>query len=205
LTLKEWRSLSALGARMLHRRGHVLCAEGDRCVAVTLIVTGAVKVCRSDSQGRSLLLGFRGAGELVDEIAAVDGAHHRSTATCVEPCDVLSVERAGFLHFMGQTERASLLMLQQLAARLRDSDEKRLEFTSLDATERVAARLHELGREFGRISESGLTLDLTVSLAELAGWAGCSRYSVTRALHVLQGHGVIVRRRGRITMPRAGA
>ena len=201
LTQEERDFLNALGARVVHPRGAVLCAEGDRCVAVTLVVTGSAKLCRSAPDGRrNLLLGFRGPGDLVDEVAAIDGARHGFTAHCLEPCDVLTVERAGFVHFLEHTDGASRLMLRQLAARLKDSDVKRLQYTSLDATGRVAERLRELGREFGTRDAVGITLDLTVSLEELAGWAGCSRHSVTRALDLLQGDGAIVRAGRRITV-----
>ena len=90
-----------------------------------------------------------------------------------------------------------------LVRRLRDADRKRVEFTAQDSMSRVAARIVELcGAVRGGATTGSIRIDLPISQEELAGWTGCSRDSVVKALQAMRGLGWIETERRRIIVRR---
>src|SRR4051812_1426025 len=81
-------------------RGGLLMAErqlGDR---VLILIRGRVKVSRATPAGRDAVLGFRGAGELVGELAALDGQPRSGTVTALEQVDALAIADDVFRGFL---------------------------------------------------------------------------------------------------------
>jgi len=150
--------------------------------------------------GKEVVLAIRGPGDLVGELSAIDGEPRSATATALEPVDVLVLAAGDFRAFLERNPRVALLLVAMLARRLRDADRKRVEFTAQDSTGRVAARVVELSERFGDEVEQGLRIDLPISQEELAGWTGCSRDSVVKALHAMRELGWIETERRRITV-----
>jgi CRP-like cAMP-binding protein len=64
----------------------------------------------------------------------------------------------------------------------------------------VAARILELSKRFGDDGETGVEIHLPISQEELAGWTGCSRDSVVKALQAMRSLGWIETGRRRITV-----
>jgi CRP-like cAMP-binding protein len=65
---------------------------------------------------------------------------------------------------------------------------------------RVSARILELSERFGDEAGAGVEIHLPISQEELAGWTGCSRDSVVKALQAMRGLGWIETGRRRITV-----
>jgi CRP-like cAMP-binding protein len=89
--------------------------------------------------------------------------------------------------------------MKMLSRRLRDADRKRAEFAAQDSMGRVAARIVELAERFGAPAEAGVRIDLPISQEELAGWTGCSREAVSKALQAMRRVGWIETQRRSIT------
>jgi CRP-like cAMP-binding protein len=181
-------------------RGTALFHEQQTADRVMLIQKGCVKLSALSEDGKEVVLAIRGPGDLVGELSAIDGEPRSATATALEPVDVLVVPASDFRAFLERNPRVALLLVAMLARRLRDADRKRVEFTAQDSTGRVAARVVELSERFGDEVEQGLRIDLPISQEELAGWTGCSRDSVVKALQAMRGLGWIETERRRITV-----
>src|SRR5207249_2376147 len=65
---------------------------------------------------------------------------------------------------------------------------------------RVAGRLLELSDRFGDPVTGGVRIELPISQEELAGWTGCSRDSVVKALQAMRSLGWIETQRMQITV-----
>ena len=73
-----------------------------------------------------------------------------------------------------------------LSRRLREADEKRIEFSTFTTIGRVAARLLELSDRYGREEDGMVRIALPLSQEELAGATGSSLESVGRALQTMR-------------------
>jgi CRP-like cAMP-binding protein len=181
-------------------RGTALFHEQQAPDRVVVLLSGCVKLSALSDDGREVVLAIRGPGDLLGELSAIDGRPRSATATALEPVEALVVPASDFRTFLERNPRVSLLVVAMLSRRLRDADRKRIEFTAQDSTGRVAARIVELSERFGDRVEKGLQIDLPISQEELAGWTGCSRDSVVKALHAMRDLRWIETERRRITV-----
>ncbi len=173
-----------------YRRGQALFTEGDLAERVFLIERGWVIVTATAVRGREVVLGLRGAGDVLGELSALDGEPRSASAVAATDVETLVVSGSTLSRLLDDPQIARDL-LRVLAVRLRDADRKRLEFATLDTLGRVAWRVLELSERFGQPAEGGIAVDLPLSQEQLAGWCGASRESTVKALASLRTLGCI--------------
>jgi CRP/FNR family cyclic AMP-dependent transcriptional regulator len=183
-----------------YSRGSALFHERQISDRVVVILSGCVKLSRVSEVGTEVVFAIRDAGDLLGEQSAIDGEPRAATAIALEPVEALVVPTRDFIAFLEEKPRAALQITRMLSRRLRDADRKRFEFASQDSVGRVAARIVELAERFGSPVEGGVQIDLPISQEELAGWTGCSREAVSKALQTLRAPGWIETRRRHITV-----
>jgi len=176
-------ALMKQGVPISFARGRLLVHEGQLPDRVLLLTSGRVKVVSAIAD-RELLLAFRGPGDLVGELSALDDAPRSATIMALERVEARSLTTGGFRTFLIQHPRASLVLLTMLSRRLRDSDAQRAELAVLTTIQRVAGRLLELSARFGLKDRGAIRLSL--SQEELAGATGASLESVGRALQTMR-------------------
>jgi CRP/FNR family transcriptional regulator, cyclic AMP receptor protein len=200
LTQDEASSLRGRGTVRSYSRGSALFHERQISDRVVVILSGCVKLSRVSEVGTEVVFAIRDAGDLLGEQSAIDGEPRAATAIALEPVEALVVPTRDFIAFLEEKPRAALQITRMLSRRLRDADRKRFEFASQDSVGRVAARIVELAERFGSPVEGGVQIDLPISQEELAGWTGCSREAVSKALQTLRAPGWIETRRRHITV-----
>jgi CRP/FNR family cyclic AMP-dependent transcriptional regulator len=193
--------LRARGVVRSFPRGTALFHEHEVSDRVMLLLEGRVKIASVSDDGREAVLAFRGPGEVLGELSAIDGQPRSAGVVAVDPVRALVVPAADFRAFLERSPRAALWLLTRLVARLREADRKRAEFGASDTIGRVAARLVELARDYGRAQPGGgVRIDLPITQEELASWVGSSREGVNKALHTLRGLGWVETERRAITV-----
>ena len=182
--------LERSGTQRRYRAGSPLFHEGDPSDWVAVVLSGRVKVTAVAGDGKEVVLAVCSSGDVLGELSAIDGLYRSATATAVDAVEALVVPVDGFRRFLGASPAASLLLLQSIAARLRDADRREVEYTALDSMSRVATRLVELAERFGvPDAHGGVEIRLPITQDELAGWSGCSREAVGKALQALRARG----------------
>lgn len=191
LTAEERDGLDQIGRRRSFHHGETLFHEGDPSRHVVVVLSGYVKVSSSSEGGIESLLAIRGVGEIVGELAAIDGALRSARVSAIGPLLVQVISAADFDRFLDRTPRVREVLLALLASRLRDADRKRVEARALDVPRRVAMRLLELVETCGRQTQNGVAVAIPLSQREIAEWVGASREAVARALHILRQRGAV--------------
>jgi CRP/FNR family cyclic AMP-dependent transcriptional regulator len=192
--------LRALGRLRRYPGGARLFNERDAGDAVFVLLSGRVKLSCTTEGGREAVLGIRVPGELIGEMAAIDAAPRSASATALEPVEVLALSSHAFIAYLERTPGVALVLVRMLNRRLRDADDKRIEFLAQDTVGRVCSRLVELGDRFGAAGAEGTRIDVAITQEDLAGWTGSSREAVIRALRTLRELGWIDTRRRGVTL-----
>jgi len=198
-----WSGLDAAAAAdfgeratpVVYPAGRTLAYTGQVPDHVILIRSGCVKISVVSRTGREVVLAFRGKGEIVGEQSAVDGVPRSATVIAVERVEALVLSHDAFRAFLLDHPNVALHLLRLLSLRLRDSDAKRVELSTLTTISRVATRLLELSDQFG---DEGGEISLPLSQEELAGSTGASVESVGRALQTMRTLRCIETRRRRV-------
>ena len=198
LTADEVGELRACGRIRRLPRGATLFQEGDKSETVAYVTHGRVKVSTFTDDGAEVVLALAGPGQLLGELSAIDNQPRSANVTALEPVEVIVVLADAFRRFTETHPRFMGALLHMLAARLRDSDRKRVEFGAYDTTGRVAHRLLEMADRFGSDNGNGVDITLALTQDELAGWVGASREAVSKALRVLRERGLVETGRRRV-------
>jgi CRP-like cAMP-binding protein len=179
-------NLRAVGVLRTFKRGQALLHQRQVADRVVILRAGRVKVIATTPGGREVILAFAGPGELVGELAAVDQEPRSASATALEDVEALCLSVPDFRALVMEHPTASLALLESLSRRLRYADSMLVGFAASGVLERTAARLLELCERFGEEQGGAIQIALPVTQEELAGWAGASVDSVTRALHTMR-------------------
>jgi CRP/FNR family cyclic AMP-dependent transcriptional regulator len=193
-------ALRGIGTMRRFRKGQALFHQGGASDRVVVLLVGRVKVSTVTDDGKEIVLAFRGPGDLLGELAAIDGQPRSATVEAIEPVEAVAIAAPDFRAYLIAHPEVGVLLLQMLSRRLRDADRIRVEYGAHDTVGRVAARLVELAERYGEPGDGGVRIGLPLSQEELAGWTGASREAVSKALQTLRGAGWVRTERRRITV-----
>jgi len=181
----------AKGDRVFH--------EGDRSDACYVVREGEVRVTREHSDGRAIALATLGPGELVGELAMLDGGVRSASVEALTDVELLALSAADMRGLLERNADITTKLVVKLAERLRETNERISRQSFQTVPSRVAGVLSQLVNEDGaEQGRDGVTIRMNqVDLAQLAG---TSRDSVSRFLAVLERAGVVRVGRGRVTV-----
>jgi CRP/FNR family transcriptional regulator, cyclic AMP receptor protein len=181
--------------RRYARHARVFC-EGDHSDFVLVVVEGRLKLVVTTVEGGESVLGIRGPGALVGELAAFHRGPRMATAVALEPLVTRVVAADEFRALVADQPEVGLELIGVLIGRLREADRRRLEFGNYDTLSRVARLLGDLATD--QASSASDPREVRLSQAEVAGLVGASRESVARALGLLRTRGLVTTGRGTI-------
>ncbi len=159
---------------------------------VLLLLDGVVKVQTTDETGDTALLAIRVAGDLVGEMAALD--QKPRSATVVTCGDVVAklITSGELMSFLHRRNDVFVELIGMINDRLRWANQRRRDFLSHPAAERVARVLAELVQTYGREEAHGWTLGIPLTKVELASIAGMKPRTAEKAFSDLRKAGVVV-------------
>jgi CRP-like cAMP-binding protein len=201
----ERGALAALGIVRRFPRGSILIFQDEPDDRVMLVLSGRVKVGRVEQDGRELMLEIRDPGDLLGELAFIDGAPRVATVTALEPVHALVMPAAALRAHLETTPRIAVVLLELIARRLRESSLTRSKAGVADTMGRLAARIVELADRYGEPGEGGVTFVSPISQQDLAAWTGASRAGVADALRSLRELGWVTTERRSVTVLDAAA
>jgi hypothetical protein len=98
---------------------YVVFERGSLGEEMLVVLSGKLKVSVMDGDSREIVLGKVAVGEIVGEIAMLDGRGRSATVTTLAPSELLVIHRKDFMPFLEQNPQAALDLIMVLALRLR--------------------------------------------------------------------------------------
>lgn len=190
----DWGVLNGLGVVVRFGRGQMLFHQGDVGRHVYLLLTGMVKITRAESDGAQAMLTLRGVGDVVGDMAALDGRHRSATVTAVTALTARMLTCQQFRSFLDRPA-ASGAFARYMMARLREADQQRAELAVLPVRARFARVLLRLAAPVA--AEPG-ALEVRLAQQDIAGLVGASRNAIVAELTELRRTGVLDTRRGAV-------
>lgn len=184
-------ALAGLGTRHEYPAHETLLSEGERTTFAVVILGGWSAVWTATERGGRLILGLRQAGEVVGDMAALDGRPRSASVSALGPLTGLVVPGERFRRFLAARPHANALIMSQLTERLRSADHERRALASMTVLQRLSERLVELADRTGRVEREGVTIRLPLAQHELAASVGSTREAVAKALRLLREQGLV--------------
>jgi CRP/FNR family transcriptional regulator, cyclic AMP receptor protein len=186
---EAWHALLVNGSPRHYRVGEVLVRQGEPGRYVLALTSGLVKVTRVEPDGHELVLAVRGHGEIIGVITYLDSQERSATVTAISACLAYTVSEVRFRRIVGEFNIGDAI-LRHVAARLRESDDIRSELASLAPRRRIARMLLRFS----------LGENCVLSQWDIAKAVGLSRSAVAGELAWLRVRGLVITRRGRVTI-----
>ena len=117
--LAELKALRALAAKVSYQAGEVIFSQGDPGDRVYLIRRGLIEIY-ADSGGRRRRLNLRGRGEVIGEMAVLDGLGRSATAVALTEVHAHTLETVEFETLLAQRPALIRGLTRQLSQRMRD-------------------------------------------------------------------------------------
>src|SRR2546423_11406790 len=86
--------------RRRYRRGATVFHEGGGSDEVVVVLSGRVKVSTVTGDGKEVVLAFRGPGDLLGELSAIDDEPRSATVGALEPVEAAVVAPRGFRAYL---------------------------------------------------------------------------------------------------------
>jgi CRP-like cAMP-binding protein len=189
------QELGKAAVTRLYKDGELIHGRGDRKPGLSIIRSGAVRLCNFGADGSAITTAVLGRGQVFGEFTLLTDLPRTHDAIAVGRTAVDQVSKSAFEALAvrepdlirvlaGSTARRLHAMLELL------DDFRRLPLPALTAKILVGMSL--------RSGEGGV---VECSQADLAVTLGVSRVSIGKVLKRLQADGLIIRRYGRIEIP----
>ncbi len=164
------------------RRGEILFSEGDDGNQLYVVTDGKIKLGRTSPDGRENLLAILGPGQMFGELSFFDPGPRSATATAVTDVELKSLGHEALSPVLNAHPDVAHALLNQLAGRLRRTNEVVGDLVFSDVPGRVAKALLDLASRFGRRADDGIHVNHDLTQEELAQLVGASRETVNKAL-----------------------
>lgn len=179
-------------------KGELLFGRGDPGERIYLIADGRVRIAITTGDGRELSFRHATRGDLIGEIAVLDGEPRTADATAITAVIAHVLDGAAFRQVRAAHPAVSEAIIAFLCSRIRDTSDQ-LETIALYPLDVRVARLLLVALA-GRSAPPGrrVPLELGFSQSELAFLLGASRPKVNAALGTLEAAGAVGRTQDRM-------
>jgi CRP/FNR family transcriptional regulator, cyclic AMP receptor protein len=113
--------------------------------------------------GHNVTLAVRPAGDMVGELAALDGRQRSATVTAATRTSVRSIGHAEFTAHLATRPAVSAAVQRSVVAELRQATRFRSDTNGSSVLARLARVLDHLGDRYGRPSPQGVLIDVSLS------------------------------------------
>ena len=194
------QELVGLGKVVHFEAGAVIFDKGSPGDCLYVLLGGRVGIKTMSPDGQEIFLNILEAGDILGEIAMLDGHKRTAGASVMQAADLLSIDRTEFMPFLERHPKLCIRLMGLLCQRLRWTSEIIESTIFLDIPRRLAKRLLSLIDEYGRPDDGAVKLDIKLYQEDLADMLGSTRESVSKAVGTLESQGAITYKRGAITI-----
>jgi len=182
--------IAKLGTRKKYKKGNIIVLEKEMGAALFVIITGKVKVVRTDEDGREVILSIFGPGEFFGEMSLLDGLARSATVVATAKSELFMIHRREFLDLLNEFPAVAISLLAELTMRLRKADAQIKSLSLKDAAGRVANVLLLLADDVGVFKKGKVIVEDLPLQQDMANMAGTSRETVSRMIHqfIEKGH-----------------
>jgi CRP-like cAMP-binding protein len=164
-----------------------------------VIRQGRAKVTKASDDGREKIMNFLEAGAFFGDMALLGDEARSASVKTLEDSVLLALSRRDFIDLIRQSPDLALAVIEELANRLRETNEQARSLSFQGVEERTRNLFERIAREEGSGAQQWMTPALTHQ--QIADMVGTSRETVTRAIKQLKASGWLGQEGKRYVVP----
>ena len=195
--------LNRIASKMVSRdyeKGQMILLEESTGETFFIMTSGTVKVTRLSDDGREVILALLGESDFFGEMSLLDGEGRSANIVANEDAEVMTLSRRDFLECLETYPKIAISLLEELAVRLRKSDQQIESLSLSDSEQRIGITLIRLAEERGTIKRGDVMVQNLPYQQDIANMAGTSRETVSRTLKLLEDKKLVKRNGSDITI-----
>jgi CRP-like cAMP-binding protein len=196
------QDLRRLATHLIERRfpkNTTVVEEGLPGDYMYVIRQGRAKVTKASDDGREKIMNFLEAGAFFGDMALLGDEARSASVKTLEDSILLALSRRDFIDLIRQSPDLALAVIEELANRLRETNEQARSLSFQGVEERTRNLFERIAREEGSGAHQWMTPALTHQ--QIADMVGTSRETVTRAIKQLKASGWLGQEGKRYVVP----
>lgn len=194
LSQQSLSALSTMAGRKSWAAGTTIFLRGDQGDYLLALTAGRVRLSLASPTGRELVLRHVGPGEIIGELALIDGEPRSADAVAVEQTTAIVVPRARFQAAADTDPALAMSVARYLASLLRNTNYQMESIALYDLRLRlIRFILLTINQVYGDSPGLAPVLRLGLNQTDLSSVLGASRPKVNMALQALIAEGALAR------------
>jgi CRP/FNR family transcriptional regulator, cyclic AMP receptor protein len=177
--------------RVMIPRGRIFLHESEVAECAWYIESGEVRVFRHSREGGLMVLAQRHQGDLVGELAMVDGGPRAGSAIALKDVSAIRIPRSTFGIWMLTEVVFARAVAGQLSQRLRETSQRAFAIAVVPVAARLAAELLRLAQPGAGDGQSFIPNAPTVT--DMAAVVNATREAVSKILSKWSTSNVVIR------------
>ena len=197
--------LEELAVHLIERRfpkNATVVEEGLPGDYMYVIREGRAKVTKASEDGREKIMNFLEAGAFFGDMALLGDETRSASVKTLEESLLLALSRRDFIDLLRQSPDLALAVIEELANRLRETNEQARSLSFQGVEERTRNLFERIARPEPASGDQLMTPALTHQ--QIADMVGTSRETVTRAIKQLKESGWLSQEGKRYVIPSSG-
>jgi CRP-like cAMP-binding protein len=177
-----------------------LCHKDDPGNQLFVIVQGMLKAQATSPTGDDVVFSIMGPGEMFGELALFCGGRRTANVGAIENSQLMSIDRRDLFPFLRRHPDAAIKLLEVLALRVQHLTSVMEDTTFLNLPQRLAKRLLDLARRYGKRTEDGVRIEMKINQSELGDLVATTRESINKQFRAWSEEGVASMSGGFVTI-----
>jgi len=175
-----------------YKKGSIIFMEGEDGDASYFIKEGKVKIYKTSSDGKELILNIYGENDVFAEVTIFNDVNYPATAEVIEDAILGVIINSELEKLISKNSDLGLNLIKILNKRLYNAQRKLKQIALNDTYSRIAETLLRLAQNDGITKSNGdIELKLELSRQDLANMIGTARETVSRILSQFTKEGII--------------
>lgn len=120
---KYIKGIAQISTERTFKAGETLMKQGEDGIGLFIIMSGSVKIQKTDPSGKQVELASNGAGDILGELAVLDGAKRTATVVAAEQTTCLLLAAWEFTSFMKAHPEVAIDILPIVVKRFRETND----------------------------------------------------------------------------------
>ena len=193
--------LERAGVRVAERRygaGDLIFVPGDPDEQLYFLLDGTVRLYTLYGSYKQATVALLKDGGVFGELSLKEKSSQRCFAKAVSGARVAVVRKTSLVELVRRDPAFAVTLLSSLSERVAQSEAALDSLLSREVSARLTRLLLNLGERFGKITASGIVLDVRLTHQDLSEMIFSTREAVSKAMSAFQREGLIEVRNRRI-------
>jgi CRP/FNR family cyclic AMP-dependent transcriptional regulator len=163
-----------------YNKKHVLYKEGQRARILYYVVSGKVKVSKSNQDGKELITNIIGPGDFFGYTAILEDENYKEEAQVLEETELMQIPREDFMRLLWNDIETARTFIKIITHNIAEKEESMINLAYSSLRRKVAYALTQLYEKY-KLND-GMTPVLNLSRENMAQSIGIATESLIRTL-----------------------